>query len=212
MGIEHEFWWMNFEIVSNSRGHFLIMIMFATIYGQKTPKPNHFVIHQVKWSKLKGVWWSCCVFRPPPWKGMGGTNTSWSFKILNLEMLNSYGGLTTIKGVIVSYKGSSTNAFMFAFESTTLFTFSFPLPFPFERTFLFPPSPYVPTKLVTFSMNPSFKLSLNAIFEKGMLSLGQSRYQPIFKRCEDDLSLNKYLWNIVLFALGSHQISKRLGI
>jgi hypothetical protein len=48
-----------------------------------------------------------------------------------------------------------------------------------ERTFLFPPSPYVPTKLVTFSMNPSFKLSLSAIFEEGMLSLGQSRYQPI---------------------------------
>jgi hypothetical protein len=35
-------------------------------------------------------------------------------------------------------------------------------------------------------MNPSFKLSLSAIFEEGMLSLGQSRYQPIWKRCEDD--------------------------
>jgi hypothetical protein len=56
---------------------------------------------------------------------------------LNLKILNSSGSsgglitrLTTIKGAIVSYKGSSTNAFMFTFESTTPFTFSFPLFFP----------------------------------------------------------------------------------
>ncbi len=50
-----------------------------------------------------------------------------------------------------------------------------------------------------------------AICDKGVQSLGQSRYHPQFKRCEENQSQNRYLQNTEVFALGSHQISRKCG-